>query len=662
MTLETIEQHIPKRIIRSNGEVHQKWTNRDTTLVRKMKVDSWKKYRKRKTPENYAIYARHRNDSVHVNREAKYNFEMSLANDIENGDVRAFYAYMRSQTTIKEKVTRVTKTDGSLSSSWKETADTFNSTFQSVFVIEGDGTVHQPNFSFGGPVLENFEFSRKEVFDILVKLRSNSAPGPDGLHPKYLIECADLLAEPLYWLFRDSLDSSTIPDNWKIDVTPIFKSGKKSNALNYRPVSLTSIVCKVMERIVRDRIVDHLIKHKLLSKLQHGFRANRSCLTQLLEYFQEVHDMLDAGKPVDAIYLDCKKAFDTIPHKRLLAKLEAYGITGKLLKWIECFLTNRTQRVVVNGVLSDILPVLSGVPQGSVLGPLLFLIYINDLLDGISSNGKLFADDSKIFREIVSEEDSQILQEDLYKLQEWSRKWLIEFNEAKCKVMHISKRNTNPKYDYTINGTTIKETTLEKDLGIYVTLNWKSSAHVAKVAAKANSMVGRIRHTFTYMNRTIFLKVYPSIVRCHMEYAVQAWSPQLIKDIGSLEKVQKRATKLVPELCDKSYEERLELLGLTTLEERRRRGDLIEVFKIMNGLEDIDRGRFFELKKEISSHATRGHDYSIHFKQSNSALRKGFFDIRVRNDWNSLPTEVVNCQSLSSFKKALDGHYKQRHQ
>ena len=166
-----------------------------------------------------------------------------------------------------------------------------------------------------------------------------------------------------------------------------------------------------MERIIRDKIVDHLDSHDLLSKQQHGFRSNRSCLTQLLEYFQEVHDMLDAKgtKGVDAIYLDCKKAFDTVPHKRLLAKLEVYGISGFFLRWIKCFLSDRSQKVCIKGVLSDSLPVLSGVPQGSVIGPLLFLIYINDLLDGISSRGKLFADDSKIYRGIKDESDRKLL-------------------------------------------------------------------------------------------------------------------------------------------------------------------------------------------------------------------------------------------------------------
>ena len=221
--------------------------------------------------------------------------------------------------------------------------------------------------------------------------------------------------------------------------------------------------------------------------------------------------------------------------------MEAYGISGKILRWIKCFLSDRSQKVCIKGVLSDSLPVLSGVPQGSVIGPLLFLIYINDLLDEISSSDKLFADDSKIYRRIINEVDRDNLQKDLGKLQEWSRKWLLEFNESKCKVMHISVKNTNPKFEYHLNDIKLEETKLEKDLGIYVTPNWKSSVHVAKVDARANSMLSWIRHNFTYMNKYIFMKVYPSLVRTQMEYAVQAWSPQLKKDLNILEKVQKRA-------------------------------------------------------------------------------------------------------------------------
>ena len=412
-----------------------------------------------------------------------------------------------------------------------------------------------------------------------------------------------------------------------------------------------------MERVLRENIMDHLESNNLLSRHQHGFRSNRSCLTQLLEYFLEIHEIIDERDPVDAIYLDCQKAFDTVPLKRLLAKLEAYGITGKILNWIKSFLLGRTQRVVVKGEMSEELDVWSGVPQGSVLGPLLFLIYINDLLDEITSKGKLFADDSKLFRRIHDEDDYVALQRDLLKLQEWSSTWLLKFNESKCKVMHIGTRGApNDHYNYNLNGNILEETDLEKDLGVYVTPDWKSGAHVAKVAAKANSMVGRINRTFNYMDKDMFKALYPSMIRTHMEYAVQSWSPHLAKDIILLEKVQRRATKLVHSLRDEPYEERKQDLGLTSLAERRERGDLIQVFKIIHGFDNLIRTEFFELYRDSVRPTTRGHAWRIVVPHTHTVRRRNFFDIRVINQWNELPENVVNCQSISMFKKNLDRH------
>ncbi|CAL4256109.1 unnamed protein product, partial [Meganyctiphanes norvegica] len=268
-------------------------------------------------------------------------------------------------------------------------------------------------------------------------------------------------------------------------------------------------------------------------------------------------------------------------------------------------------------------------------------------------------DDSKLFRRITSDSDRDILQEDLNKLQEWSRKWLLQFNESKCKVMHIGN-HVDPPYSYYMNNAQLEVTHEEKDLGIYVTPDWKSSAHVAKVAAKANSMVGRIRHTFSFINKDIFKAVYPSLVRSHMEFAIQAWSPQLKKDIIKLENVQRRATRLVFELRGLSYEQRLEQLELTTLEERRIRGDLIEVYKIMHGIDKVDRRQFFTLVSEVHQYDTTGHNLRIWTPFKRKTQRKKFFDIRIIKYWNDLPPDVVHSQSISSFKGKLDEHFKEK--
>ena len=229
--------------------------------------------------------------------------------------------------------------------------------------------------------------------------------------------------------------------DWKTaNVCPIVKKGSKSSPSNYRPVSLTCIVCKVLESIIKDEIFKHLLCNDMLLSSQHGFQSGRSCLSNLLEFLDDVSKLRDEGNSVDVIYLDFSKAFDKVPHDKLLIKVEALGIRGQILAWVRDYLADRKQRVVINGEQSEFADVTSGVPQGSVLGPVLFLIYINDLDVGLSCNIKKFADDTKIYGQVNNEADCRKLQDDLDRLISWSVRWGMEFNVEKCKYLRISKR------------------------------------------------------------------------------------------------------------------------------------------------------------------------------------------------------------------------------
>ena len=234
------------------------------------------------------------------------------------------------------------------------------------------------------------------VHKALKEINRNKSCGPDNLHPRILFELADLIPEPLSFLYNSTMQTGVLPIDWKrAFISPIFKKGSRHIAGNYRPISLTAIVCKILEKFVRDKLMIHLLEEKLLSNKQYGFITGRSTITQLLYYLDNTLDHISKGGVVDAIYLDFSKAFDTVPHQRLIGKLEAYGVKGKILNWIKSFLTGRTQEVTINGIKSEPALVISGIPQGTVLGPILFLIYINDLLDNISSDGLMFADDTK---------------------------------------------------------------------------------------------------------------------------------------------------------------------------------------------------------------------------------------------------------------------------
>jgi len=309
----------------------------------------------------------------------------------------------------------------------------------------------------------------------------------------------------------------------------------------------------------------------------------------VLETLEAWTGILDDGFGIDVIYLDYRKAFDTVPHSRLISNLQVRGIYGQLLQWIEAFLVGRSMRVMVSGSSSSWVKVSSGVPQGSVLGPILFLVFVNDLPDWVKSSFKMFANDSKLWATISNTTDRKTLQEDLNRLKCWSEKWLLRFNPEKCKVMHVGHsvptEYTLQKKDQTFKQAEVEE---EKDLGIYITNDFKIAKQCKEAAKKAMNVLRTVRRHFPRIHEPTFLILYKAYVRPHFKYCIQAWSPYFKKDTECLEQVQRRATKLINGFKN------LKRLKLTTLEKRRLRRDLTETFKIITGREKIDKHEFFE--------------------------------------------------------------------
>jgi hypothetical protein len=336
--------------------------------------------------------------------------------------------------------------------------------------------------------MERVRITEWEVRKKIRKLRKEAAAGPDEIGPRLLQELEDELARPLTWIFRTSLETGDVPMDWRTaNVTPIYKKGAKKDPGNYRPVSLTSVCCKVMESVLRDKMMGYLTQNNLIGDTQHGLLNSKSCCTNLLEFMEVVSGAADDNVPMDVIFLDFAKAFDKVPREKLMHKVRNHGIHPELVRWINAWLTGRKQKVVINGKASTWKEVLSGVPQGSVLGPILFLIYINDL-DGAVQNGcvlKKFADDTKLGKRVTSVHDRDELQRALDALCAWAEEWGMKFNIAKCKVMHVGKNN--PRYQYMMQGETLSTTEEEKDIGVMVTANLKPAAHCRKAARTAQT-------------------------------------------------------------------------------------------------------------------------------------------------------------------------------
>ena len=349
------------------------------------------------------------------------------------------------------------------------------------------------------------------------------------------------------------------------------------------------------------------------------------------------------------------KAFDTVPDQRLTNVLQYYGFQNPLLSWIKAFLCNRRQRVVVNGTTSSWFDVKSGIPQGSVLGPVLFVIYINTMVERVKdSEVYLYADDMKIFREVNSVEDCHKLQGDLDNLFDWTKESLLKFHPDKCISMRLGsgKRKTYlPAHTYNMNNVPLTHSHAEKDLGVIIDSELNFDSHITSKINKANSVAGLIRRTMQFLDADSFRLLFTALVRPHLEYANSVWNPHLKKHITAIENVQRRATKFVPGLSKLPYKERLQKVKLPTLSYRRYRGDMIEVFKITHGLYDESVSTELLVKQHS---ITRGHPYSLYKRHCRLDLRKYSFCNRVVDQWNVLPEHVVNVDTVMSFERALD--------
>jgi hypothetical protein len=544
----------------------------------------------------------------------------------------------------------------------KQLCEIFNTYFSSVFNSKNYDTLPDINIELD-PNLDNIAITEDEVSKELSKLNTTKAPGPDGLSTRVLKECKEELKAPITRLFNISLHTGKLPNDWKkANVVPIFKKGSKLEVSNYRPVSLLPIISKILERCVLNKIIE-IIRPKI-SKMQHGFMKGKSTTTQIITVLSNIHNIFDNREKTDIIYFDLAKAFDSVPHNLLLHKLQSFGIQGKLLAWITDYLSNRMQRVTCEGHNSTWLPVTSGVPQGSILGPILFIIYINDLPDILSLETlcAIFADDTKIYRKIEDEEDMETLQTDINNIAEWGKTWGLNFNATKTTHLPICPSGSI-ETSYLMENNPIRQELLMNDLGINIATNLRWSSHINTIVTKAHQRLGLIIRTLGYdAPQQAKKNAYVAMVRSILEYGSSIWAPSDKETLRKIEKIQRKATNFIvnnPYITKpnyKSYKERLLETNLLPLSYRREISDLTLLCKSMAFNSSLNIWDYITLNTRDTGARTRQITQAQTFKipRTKTSQCANFYPIRVARLWNSLPLtlrETLRHQDNSTIIK-----------
>jgi ribonuclease P/MRP protein subunit RPP40 len=644
---ELIESCVPK--IRQVGVRRFQWPyqiRRASNLQRKL----WKEF-KASGRTAAAIKVRHHELAKRI-RAMKYahlhNREKTV---LASGTTKSFFGYVNGRIAAKPDIPNLRRADGSWAATDAEKAELLAEQFSSTYAAD-DGNIPVCT-QISDTTIDHVDFPIVKILDVLKGLKEDLCSGPDALPRVFYKKLSKPLAPILWFMFTALLAMGSVPSSWLLaNVTALYKGkGSRFQPGNYRDISLTAVASKCMETIVRDALIKHLVDVGLLSPFQHGFLPGRSCLTQMLQCMNDWTRLLGKRQGVDIMYLDFAKAFNSVSHRKLLRKLHALGVRGKLLRWIQAFLSKRRQRVRVNNSFSDWCDLLSGVPQGSVLGPILFAIYVNDLPGAVrNSSVRLYADDSKLYFSVNSVEDAAAFQEDLNRIHAWANEWQLTLAFHKCAVLHCGF--SNQRFDYTIAGVPVAKAASYCDLGITVTPDLKPSVHCRTLAKCAFTRANLILKAFFTKDPYFFMRLFNVFVRPKLECNTPVWSPGYRRDIDVIESVLRNFTSRIPGFRVWNYEERLITLKQDSLELRRWVFDLCLVYKILGGLIELSRVEFFltdpNPERTRASHSRkliRSTDYSV--------VRSSFFSNRVVPVWNGLPESVVSAPSLNAFKRRL---------
>ena len=628
------------------------WFTNNLKRLYRRKERTWKKVQEHGTAEHWRKFREARKVFNSKKDQEIFKYEDRIISG-KKSNIKRYYKYLSSKNPFPKNELNLIE-DGKTEIDPRECGNILKKVFKESFSNPSDHEVIPRGLFHRDAEITDMLFTRSDVEEKLRRLKTPKSPGPDLMSNVLLKKFSYELSYPLFLLFRKMCETGTIPKCYKhAIVIPIFKKGSKQDPRNYRPVSLTSCILKVFEKLLLDKMKDFISCENLMTPHQHGFCNSRSTLTNLLSFWHEVTNLADAHSQISIIYTDMSKAFYKIPHNYLIAKLDCYGFRGTILSLLKSYLHDRTQQVSVKGVLSETMEVNSGTPQGGVLSGILFALYVNDLPNVIKhARVFIYADDVKLLMAVNSNDDMRNLQRDIDAKAEWCDSWGLPMNPEKCNYIHYSPRNcaTPVLTSYSIKGIEIQKTSTVKDLGVTITDNLKFNEHIDLTVKKVNSEIGRARRSFKCRKLIFLSDLFTTYIRPNLEYCTQLWNPVHSTLIDKLEKTQNRFTRLIPDGRNLSHEERNRRLNITTHEERRLRGDMVFAWEI---LDNTDHPCKHMLTPDTNS-TTRGHSKKLTKKRFSNDIAKQSFTNRIINKWNSLDEEVISSSSQNMFKKRYD--------
>lgn len=627
------------------------WFSRELISLTIQKKVAHKKYKAEPSALNYSMFSNLRTQCSILSKQCYRNYVQKTENALEN-NVKQFWSYVNSKRRSND-IPNTLSLDNVNADMGPDAANLFAEYFSSVY--------SNVEYDYAGEISPNninvniITISISDIYTELSLLNPNRGPGPDNIHPLFLKNCSFILARPLHLIFNESLNQGLFPSFWKTCfVVPIHKAGDKSNVKNYRPISISDAIPKVFEKLVTKQL--STVFNPIIVNEQFGFCPYKNTELNLLTYTNYISEALETGVEVHSVYTDFTKAFDRVPHKLLLGKLDALGVSGAMLDWIGSYLGDRSQVVRVNNFLSNEIMVPSGVPQGSHIGPLLFNLYVNDVSTCFTScKFLMFADDLKVFRTVCAPEDCRSLQGDLDGLVSWCLNNGMELNVSKCKFMRFTRLRRQMDYNYTIKGEILSSTNSMKDLGVMFDPQLSFVEHITSVTTKSLQMLGFIKRNSKDFSSINSLKIlYFSLVRSYLDYASSVWNPFYDTHTLRLERVQSKFLRYINYKFFGndafSYSGLCHGLNLLSLSSRRRKHDLLLFFKLLNSLVVCP-----ELLTKIGLHApprnTRSNQtFAVPFHRTNYGSHS--FITRVSSLANQLNNLNFFCP-LKQFLKEL---------